>query len=64
MLDQHEQTDETARTDDVGPNYHGWRKLNAFFWANWFALGNVLLLMGGDDSVDVAIPFLTFLDSN
>jgi hypothetical protein len=31
----------------------GLTKLKAYFIESWFVLGNVLLLMGGDDSVEI-----------
>ncbi len=31
----------------------GLSKLKAYFIESWFVLGNVLLLMGGDDSVEI-----------
>ena len=30
--------------------------LKAFFVGSWFALGNALLLIGGDDSVEIGSP--------
>lgn len=38
--------------------------LKAVMIDSWFALGNVLLLMGGDDSVEIGLESLTTLTLN
>jgi hypothetical protein len=44
------------KTDNAYSSLHksqGLTKLRAYFIESWFVLGNVLLLMGGDDSVEI-----------
>ena len=38
--------------------------LKAFFVGSWFALGNALLLIGGDDSVEIGFESLAPLTLN
>jgi hypothetical protein len=40
---------------EIMPTQQGLPKLKALFWGSWFALGNMLLLIGGDDSVEIGL---------
>jgi hypothetical protein len=53
-----------AKHQEIMSAHHGLPKLKALFWANWFALGNVLLLIGGDDSVEIGINPRAFIKLN
>ena len=46
------------------PLQQGLSFLKALFVDSWFALGNVLLLIGGDDSVEIGFESLTSLTLN
>jgi hypothetical protein len=54
----------TRHANRQRPLQQGLSVLKALFVDSWFALGNVLLLIGGDDSVEIGFESLASLTLN